>query len=133
MLPFDDPVQSIQLMSGRLEEIARSPSLIVLNLVFGLTLAVGFYFSSSLARRNSKIVWLLGLFLILAGAFLFYFWQYPPGEYYREADVPGGQFAHMVLFMTFPLAPLLAVISYIAGGFFSRYEAPRARDAEGGL
>jgi hypothetical protein len=112
---IDDPARVVHFLAHALAEMCKSPILIGLNLALGVALARGFYGSSRMLRRRSGALWLLGLFALLAAAYFSYFWQYPPGNYYREDDIPGAQFAHMVLLKMFPLLPLLSVLAYVAG------------------
>ncbi len=119
MLRFENPIGLFQSIISALSEISGSPGLIGLNMAVGIpTLTFAFLFSWFIWKRG-KLLWALGLSVVLAGALYFYFWQYPPGEYYKEADVPPGQFAHMVLFMMFPLLPLLTLLAYAASAVWA--------------
>lgn len=106
-------------------DIARSPTLIVLNLAVGVIAFFIDYLTSRLARRKNWFVWVVGLAVVLATVWFSYFPQYPAGTYYKETEIPEGEFAHMVLLVMFPLVPLLLLAAYMAGGIRRTPELPR--------
>ena len=114
IIAIDNPTGLLSAIPRMLSVVAGSPTLILLNLVSGAAVVTAGYFASRFARRN-WLAWMLGLGGTVAMARLCYFPQYPPGEYYKEAEIHDGEFTHMVLLMMFPLMPLLLLLAYVAG------------------
>jgi len=106
----------VDLAFRMLSEVARSPTLLLFNVVAGAVVAVAGFFISKFARRQGWLIWALGAGSVVAAAWFAYFPPYPAAYFYKEAEIPAGQFTHMVLLIMFPIVPLLLVLSYIVGG-----------------
>lgn len=97
-------------------ELANSPGLLAANLIAGLCIAVASYRLGVLMIRKAGVrLSMLVATLLVAAAYSFYFPGYDWSGYYKEAEIPDGQFAHMLLRMVFWPQPLIAIVGLAVG------------------
>lgn len=97
--------------------LAQSPGLIIFNLGVGCVVAIVVYFLAyRLLSRVGGVVWLIGLGVLLYATSWFYFPGYDWTGYYKEAEIPESEFAHMVLVKVVWPQPLIAIVAFSMAG-----------------